>query len=57
MKWKRLGRVGAAPDGGILDRYELFDGDGTRYVIYMDVYHPGPSGVKMKAPKGMRSVD
>ena len=54
MKWKRLGCVGPAPDGSLLDRYELFDADGYRYILYVDVYHRGPGQAKARAPRGLR---
>jgi hypothetical protein len=52
LSFRRIGSVSAGEDGHILDRYELTDGDGKTFVIYIDMYHEDIHPFEAKAPKG-----
>jgi tetratricopeptide (TPR) repeat protein len=50
---RRVGSVGAGPDGHVVDLYELTGADGRRYRLYFDMYHPEINPLDLKAPAGM----
>lgn len=49
----RDGSFSGSPDGHILDRYTLVDGDGKKHQVYIDMYHPENPALDCKAPQGM----
>ncbi len=53
FRFRRIGNVGAGPDGHITDHYRLMDSEGKQFSIYIDMYHPENSPLDCKAPKGM----
>jgi membrane-associated protease RseP (regulator of RpoE activity) len=53
FKYRRVGNVGAGPDGHITDYYKLTDSEGSEFSIYIDAYHPETNALDCKAPKGM----
>jgi len=52
VKFERLGSVGQAADGHILDLYQVITSEGKKVELYIDMYHSKNPPKKQPAPKG-----
>ena len=52
ITFKRLGSGGKSPHGNILDMYEVTTSDGSKVMLWIDMYHPKAAPDKQPAPVG-----
>lgn len=53
VMYRRVGSMGASPDGNVVDMYEVQTVDGETYEIYIDMYHAGRNPLDQPAPHGL----
>lgn len=54
VQFERLGQAGTAPDGHIVDKYQVETEDGERFLLFLDGYHPEINWSRAQTPKGFR---